>query len=478
MNIQQVGGDINLVDPNIDIDLNVPDVGNTAKADLLQQLYGVGLIDDGTFNLCMDPMMDKREIEIRDQNLPLYATCDIEKLVNELTKPNAKPINQLTAQEIKTAIISLQNAPLVEVLKSLQRVNMISDMDYQDAMVEMGHLKNEDLVDKGVTIHNDFLGISTAVNLTVLLAEVSKPDATPAFLMTAEEFKTLILSKQNRALVNILDQLYKVKLVSNNNCSQAIIKSGHLSADQLTDDDEIKLTQVSVNNIIDENGKAIIGENGKAKVQRKIEYAKTCSLKGLLKETGKPNAKPVDQMTDEDFVSLSELINAPDYVLNETKALDPNRVQPLPQPNDPNGIEPNGPNDAEDSIWLKLLAYVPFIGAIFSMACQKSLNEKIGLDGIQKDRLVKLISIKNHYKIASIVRTILNVAVAVSILALSHLGFGLGLGIAVGIGAGFSLFMGACTVYHSYALHKNRQLLQELEQNPDAMKNAPHERVR
>lgn len=108
----------------------------------------------------------------------------------------------------------------------------------------------------------------------------------------------------------------------------------------------------------------------------------------------------------------------------------------------------------EDSIYRKLLACIPIIGIVPTVINERSLKGKIK-DIKDPTRLVKLISVKNDYKICSTIREFLTIALAVAGVALSIIGVGFGIGTCI-IG---SLLM----TYHIYAMQKNKQLINQLQ---------------
>jgi hypothetical protein len=110
----------------------------------------------------------------------------------------------------------------------------------------------------------------------------------------------------------------------------------------------------------------------------------------------------------------------------------------------------------EDSIYRKLLACIPIIGVIPSIINQGSLRKTI-TQTKESARLVKLISIKNQYKISSIIRQLLSVALIVA---------GVSLTILCGpIGIVTGIMIGSCTAFDAYGIHKNKQILDELQAN-------------
>lgn len=175
----------------------------------------------------------------------------------------------------------------------------------------------------------------------------------------------------------------------------------------------------------------------------------------LLKDYNKYASKPINLMSLDDMKVIDRISNGIGHTLPlnvpELHLVQP-RIDLLPLNLLPLLV------DEEDSIWRKLLACIPAIGIIFSVVNEKSLKDKI-TNANTPERVVELIKIKNHYKIASIVRSILTVVLAVSVLALGF--FSVGLSVTAGIG--ITAFKGSCAVYYSYSLHKNRQLIEELE---------------
>ena len=113
----------------------------------------------------------------------------------------------------------------------------------------------------------------------------------------------------------------------------------------------------------------------------------------------------------------------------------------------------------EDSIWRKLLSCIPIIGIVPTAINERSLKKKI-TTADQHKKVIKCINIKNHYKGCSIIRQSLTVAL-VSSIALMALSPAIGIGVLVAAG----VIGGSFIAYNAYALHKNRELVQELEKN-------------
>lgn len=111
----------------------------------------------------------------------------------------------------------------------------------------------------------------------------------------------------------------------------------------------------------------------------------------------------------------------------------------------------------EDSIYRKLLACIPIMGIIPTVINERSLRKKITQT---KDvtSLVKLISIKNHYKISSIIRESLSFALVASV-ALKILGAATGIGMIMASG----IIVGNCIALYAYGIYKNKQQINELQ---------------
>lgn len=108
----------------------------------------------------------------------------------------------------------------------------------------------------------------------------------------------------------------------------------------------------------------------------------------------------------------------------------------------------------EDSIYRKLLACIPLIGIYVTVRNESSLKNKI-TESKDLPYIAALVAIKNHYKIASIVRKVLTMVLIITQIATASFAVA-GVGI---IGTGF-------ISYYAYAIYKNRQLLRELNRNP------------
>ncbi len=89
--------------------------------------------------------------------------------------------------------------------------------------------------------------------------------------------------------------------------------------------------------------------------------------------------------------------------------------------------------DLENSLCRKLLACIPIIGIYASQINENSLDKKI-LYSPSKKRKTTLLSIKNHYKIASIAREILTIASVITFVAFASLSTSTGIFLVVGAG--------------------------------------------
>jgi hypothetical protein len=118
----------------------------------------------------------------------------------------------------------------------------------------------------------------------------------------------------------------------------------------------------------------------------------------------------------------------------------------------------------ENSVFRKLLACIPLFGVIPTMINECSLQKKIGQTTLP-ERQTKLIEVKNHYKICSIVREVLTLALViavagiVAIIAMNILCLSIGLAAV----AGAAIIGGASVGIYAYGIYKNKQLIKELE---------------
>lgn len=114
----------------------------------------------------------------------------------------------------------------------------------------------------------------------------------------------------------------------------------------------------------------------------------------------------------------------------------------------------------EDSIYRKLLSCIPIIGATVTILNERSLKAKI-IENTNVDEIAKLIRVKNHYKIASIVRSVFNIALVVAGVAF----YSLSLPFGIGVGAVQVIEM----ITHGHKMHNNMQTVKELQ-----IKNSPN----
>lgn len=94
------------------------------------------------------------------------------------------------------------------------------------------------------------------------------------------------------------------------------------------------------------------------------------------------------------------------------------RVGALPVPPQPIDIE-------ENSTLMKVLSCIPILGNIPTVIQEQSLGLKIAFTD-EVPRLIELIKVKNKYKVASIVRELIEIALIVTGIALGVLSIGLG----------------------------------------------------
>jgi len=87
-----------------------------------------------------------------------------------------------------------------------------------------------------------------------------------------------------------------------------------------------------------------------------------------------------------------------------------------------------------DSIWLKALATVPFVGIVAQIRCEvivekesssivykcEDILDKKSSESLEQNikKFIKAIEIKNHYKICGIIRSILEIVVIVTLITL------------------------------------------------------------
>jgi len=119
-------------------------------------------------------------------------------------------------------------------------------------------------------------------------------------------------------------------------------------------------------------------------------------------------------------------------------------------------------NFPEDSKILKGLACLPVLGSIITIIAQSSLNKKIEASEIDRARIIKLVEIKNHYKVSTIICGILNIAILATCIALcilNHLLAGVIIGgVCIGINV---LGIGLA----AYRRHKNEEVIAELREH-------------
>lgn len=109
-----------------------------------------------------------------------------------------------------------------------------------------------------------------------------------------------------------------------------------------------------------------------------------------------------------------------------------------------------------------LLACIPIIGIIPSFIMESSINKIIADIGFgyilhrteritKVNNVIKLIRIKNHYKISSIIRDFLSVVLLVSVVACNVLVV--------------AMIEGSSLIGHTRRIYKNKQLIDELQRD-------------
>ena len=109
----------------------------------------------------------------------------------------------------------------------------------------------------------------------------------------------------------------------------------------------------------------------------------------------------------------------------------------------------------EDSTLSKAIACVPLVGTVYSFFQEASLVKKLNRT-MDAPEMVALITVKNHYKVANIARTLLSAALVVGWMALGVLRSNYVLAVALYAGiAGINL----------YQRDQNKRVIEELQAN-------------
>lgn len=109
-------------------------------------------------------------------------------------------------------------------------------------------------------------------------------------------------------------------------------------------------------------------------------------------------------------------------------------------------------------------ACLPIFGTFIALYNERSLTTKIS-ETNDSDKVIRLITIKNYYNIASIVREILSIALIVAGIALAFLLSPIGNMILIGSGIGVSVAMisTGCVAFNAYKINKNNQIINNLQ---------------
>ena len=115
----------------------------------------------------------------------------------------------------------------------------------------------------------------------------------------------------------------------------------------------------------------------------------------------------------------------------------------------------------EDSFVRKAAACVPMLGIISSFFNETSLHLKINSTFLlgTKDVTLRQIEVKNHYKIASIIRETICIAIIVTLMAIGILHGKTPLtigGVCMGVFAGI-------IAWHAHAIRHNKRLMSQLD---------------
>jgi hypothetical protein len=112
----------------------------------------------------------------------------------------------------------------------------------------------------------------------------------------------------------------------------------------------------------------------------------------------------------------------------------------------------------EDSLLRKIAACIPILGIVSSVMNELSLKESIR--EIEKPiRIIRRIEVKNHYKIASVVRELFTLAIAVAAVAGGVFSSSIGLGVVIAASAITALFVGI----YGYKIYQNRELVNSIQ---------------
>jgi hypothetical protein len=112
------------------------------------------------------------------------------------------------------------------------------------------------------------------------------------------------------------------------------------------------------------------------------------------------------------------------------------------------------------------LSYIPIIGTLPSIISQCILTRKLK-KVTDSGPMIELLKRVNQFKVASIVRTLLNLAAAISVLAFGILTGGIALGIGIGLLTAASLFGLGLVTLHAIQLQTNRSEIKALMSQTD-----------
>ena len=114
----------------------------------------------------------------------------------------------------------------------------------------------------------------------------------------------------------------------------------------------------------------------------------------------------------------------------------------------------------EDSFFRKAAACVPMLGTISSFFNETSLALKINQNFLSEsnDFLVRHIEVKNHYKVASIIRETLSIAIIATLMALAILQGK----IPLSVGGVSIAILGGLIAWHAHTMHHNKGIIKEL----------------
>ncbi len=130
----------------------------------------------------------------------------------------------------------------------------------------------------------------------------------------------------------------------------------------------------------------------------------------------------------------------------------------------PRPLSPTGGTDGyligEDSTFRKAISCIPVLGVVMALFNEFSLAEKIRTE-VKIERAFRLIDVKNHYKMAGMIRELLFIAIITTLMATGVLRGTIPLAIG---GVSIAVIIGVLAL-HGYRIRHNKQLIEEIAQH-------------